>query len=373
MKILFFNIEHYLPFEQESQNYQARLPIIHCGQDIEYRDHVHQRDLIKFGRDVTEEKALAAVDDFKPDAIVYFQCWRDHDLSAHFFQAVRDRGVPIISFIWDSNIRNRSNELMLFQYSDCLLNTDSIDAHLRWRILADLIAPEKLIGLGMGLYHIPKPNLRMEKEHDAVLLGSMEGERIDFADELGGKLEKRGIKLSTMGGLMGLVDGKVGIEEVRKTTYLDWDEYDRIIRTSRICISSQTSQSRYQVKGKVFEIIGRGSFCLTDRSPDFLKVFDGVPVAAYSTVDECVEQVEHFLKLDKQREAVAQHCFNWFQNTLSPSPYFYTLLDIVVNGHGELPTLPAIELEYEKLKKNKDLILPIVADACSSLVAVPKP
>jgi len=185
-------------------------------------------------------------------------------------------------------------------------------------------------------------------------------------------LDERGIKLQTAGGLMGLVEGPVSVAETRKTQFLEWDEYDRLIRASRICVNTQTVRDRQQIKGKVFEVIGRGTFCLTDRNPDFLKVFEGVPLAGYSSISECVEKIEYYLKLGHQREAISKQCFDWFHEKFAPGAYFQALLNKVVNGVGEIPSLPAVEDAYDEVFRSKDTLLPIFADACSTLVAAPK-
>lgn len=67
MKVLFFNPEQYLDFENEPSNYQCRLPILNCGLPIEPVDHVYQRDLRSDGREAMDRAALAAVDAARPE------------------------------------------------------------------------------------------------------------------------------------------------------------------------------------------------------------------------------------------------------------------------------------------------------------------
>src|SRR5579871_255329 len=114
VKILIFNNEHYVPFEEESQNFLARLPIIHCGLDITVRDHVHQREFRTSGAEAALRSALGAVDEFEPDLIAYFQCWNNEDLPRRFFDTVRARGIKVMTFIWDSNVWAHETEIELF-------------------------------------------------------------------------------------------------------------------------------------------------------------------------------------------------------------------------------------------------------------------
>jgi spore maturation protein CgeB len=67
------------------------------------------------------------------------------------------------------------------------------------------------------------------------------------------------------------------------------------------------SPRRSQIKGRTFEVPGSGGFLLTERVPHLDEYFDiGTEIAAYSTREELVEQVRHWLAHPDERAAVAE-------------------------------------------------------------------
>jgi spore maturation protein CgeB len=67
------------------------------------------------------------------------------------------------------------------------------------------------------------------------------------------------------------------------------------------------SPRRSQIKGRTFEVPGSGGFLLTDRVPHLDEYFRiGTEIAAYSTTEELIEQVRHWLANPEERAAVAE-------------------------------------------------------------------
>jgi spore maturation protein CgeB len=67
------------------------------------------------------------------------------------------------------------------------------------------------------------------------------------------------------------------------------------------------SPRRSQIKGRTFEVPGSGGFLLTERVPHLEEYFEiGEEIAAYSTTDELIEQVRHWLSHPEERAAVAE-------------------------------------------------------------------
>ncbi len=66
------------------------------------------------------------------------------------------------------------------------------------------------------------------------------------------------------------------------------------------------SPRRSQIKGRTFEVPGTGGFLLTERVPHLEEYFDiGTEIAAYSTTEELIEQIGHWLARPEKRAGVA--------------------------------------------------------------------
>jgi len=364
VKVLFFNIEHYLGFEEESQNFLARLPIIHCGLDIEYRDHIHQRDLASLGRDAAEANALRAVKDFRPDVVVYFQAWRDDDLSPAFFAAVRGMNIPIVAFIWDSNLYPRLNELRLFEAADCLVIVDSLDAYLRWRLMARMCGGDKLVAFGAGMYYAPSQSTNsLAKIHDVTLVGSVEGERGDLLKTLNELLAAQGVTLSHLGGTVTSTPG----ERVSKA-WLSWQDYDAAIRQSKICISSQSAINRRHIKGKIFEVMARGTMCMIDDSSENRRLFPSDVVGWYENPTHCAAQIRAFLDAPVKRSQIEAAASAWLAKSCDWKRFYSALLERVVHGRGDVPVPATLDSNFVQAWERRYLMMPVLSDLVTSMI-----
>jgi len=364
--VLFFNLENYIDFAQESQNYLLRLPIINCGLEIEYSDCAHQQDLKTRGRKAADENALAAVRQFKPDVVVYSHTWRYGDLSPAFFRAVRAMGTKIVSCIWDSFTFPSLAEIQLFQHSDCVLIADALNTYLRLRLLSEMDNRRVAVGLCTGQYYIPDldSTVQEEKIYDVTILGSLFGERLALAKFLEPKLLERGYKLHTMGGMYSETQKELGYRE----TWVDWDNYAKIIRRSKICLSSQNDLQRLRIKGKVFEIAARGTLCITDLNADSRRMLPADVFPLYKDFDDCFEKICHFIEHDEERVATERSAYDWYRRNFDSDLFYRSLLNFVVFGEGKFPTLPFLEKEFEMLRERRELMLPAAADLVSTHV-----
>lgn len=365
IRVLFFNLENYMDFAQESQNYLLRLPLIKCGLEIECSDYAHQRDLKTHGRKAADEKALAVVREFKPDVVVYAHTWRYGDLSPAFFQAVRELGPKIVSCIWDSFIYPSLAEIQLFQQSDCVLIADALNTYLRLRLLSEMTNRRVTVGLCTGQYHIPDADdspAPEEKIYDVTILGSLFGERLALAQHLEPKLRERGIKLHTMGGMYNESQKELGYRE----TWVDWDNYGKIIRQSKICLSSQNDVQRLRIKGKVFEIAARGTLCISDLNADSRRMLPADIFPLYENFDDCYQKICHFLENDEERVAAARDAQKWVRANFDSRRFYKSLLNYLVFGEGQPPAHPFLDREFEMLMEHRELMLPALADLIST-------
>lgn len=363
MRVFIFNIEQYVDYQEESQNFLARLPIIHCGLDIVYHDHVHQRDLRSLGRDAAETNAFRAVEDFRPDVVVYFQAWKDDDLSPAVFSRIRQMGIPIIAYIWDSNLYPRWNEILLFENADCLVIVDSLDAYLRWRMMAKLYDRRKIIAFGVGLYFLPQPARDYKKIYDVTLIGSIEGQRADLLSYLEAKLGEHGVRFRHAGGMV----NTDGTEPVSKA-WLSWDDYDAIVRQSRLCISSQTAATRLHLKGKIFEAMARGTPCLIDSNTEARRFFPPNVVGFYENDEDCIRQIVHYLSHKSELKALARNASDWMQRCFDFREFYSRLLTYVVAGTGSVPVLEHVEQQWDHIWSEGYAMSPMLADIVTSMI-----
>jgi glycosyl transferase family 1 len=359
IKIIFFNIENYVDFQKESQNFLVRLPIINCGLEIEYRDFMHQRELKKVGREATEKRALALVEEFEPDILVYSHTWRYGDLSPEFFRTVRERGIKVISCIWDSYLFPAYGEMLLFQNSDALLVADSLNAYLRWRVLASLMDMKVQVGLCMGCYYFPENEPQVgQKKRDVTIIGSLFGKRLELANFLSAKLAIHGISFHTVGGMYNESHKEFGFKE----TWLDWMDYARIIRESKICLNSQNQEGRVQIKGKIFEIAGRGGFCLTDANTEARRMLPADTFSMYNSFEDCLEQIIYFTKHEDERHQREQKAKKWVEKHCDYRKFYQQFMACVMNGDKNCPTHDFLSREFKLVMENKLALVPAAAD-----------
>jgi hypothetical protein len=365
VRILFLNLENSVDFEKESQNYLLRLPLLDCGLPIEHRDFSHQRILKTKGRRAAEEEALTIVRTFRPHLVVYAHTWLYGDLSPDFFSAARAKGAKIVSCIWDSYTVPAHGELQLFQLSDCLLVADSLNAYLRWRMLSAMVGGPA-VGLCMGMYHFP-PEPAEPKRRDVTILGSVFGERLALAHFLRDGLSKHGLELYTTGGIYS--DGEEAL--AYRALWLDWEDYGRVIRESRICLNSQTARERMQIKGKVFEIVGRGTLCLSDANRESARMFPSDVFPLYGSHAECLELVLHYLRDEPARLAKEQEMTSWMKRNFDSRDFYSGLVRAVAFGEGAVPAHAFLDREFDILmNRRRDMsaaFVDVVAAAIESL------
>jgi spore maturation protein CgeB len=80
-----------------------------------------------------------------------------------------------------------------------------------------------------------------------------------------------------------------------------------VLRRSRITLNSHINVARGSAGNmRLFEATGMGTLLLTDDLADLPELFaPGREVAAYGSVDDCLSRIEHFLKNETERRAVA--------------------------------------------------------------------
>lgn len=352
LRILFFNPEQYVPFEHEPSNIQCRLPILNCGLEIEKFDHVYQRALRAEGFSAMEREALAAVDAVKPDLVVYSATWEHENLSSWTLAAIRQRGVPIISVLWDSWIEPTVSEVELFSQSDVFVVCDSLHTYLRCRQLATWESRERQIAFQGGhvFTDLLKPDWTVEKDIDVLILGSNEGERANLVSQLSEQLPPLGIRFAKMGGL---VDSTRGDTFSLSDNWIDWPSYVRAINRAHICINGTTDPGRLQIKGKIFDYMACGSLCLTQTNVEIERFLPSNTVATFDDADSCINQIRELMIDTERRKAIAEAGYLWLSEAFDYRRFWKSVLlaalgqakvenPTILNGMGPAETEGAV-------------------------------
>jgi hypothetical protein len=295
------------------------------------------------GRRAAEEEAIAIVQAFRPHLVVYAHTWLYGDLSPNFFVAARAEGAKIVSCIWDSYTVPAHGELQLFQNSDCLLVADSLNAYLRWRLLSAMVDGPK-IALCMGMYHFP-PEPSQPKRRDVTVIGSVFGKRLELVRFLREGLQRNGFQLHTLGGIYSEGEDPLAYQ----AQWLDWESYGQVIRESRVCLNSQTNPDRMQIKGKIFEILNRGTFCLSDANPESLRMFPSNLFPLYRSHADCLELIMHYLGDEADRSSKEQEMVSWIKGNFDSKVFYSRLVRAVAFGDDTVPTHAFLDREFSLL------------------------
>jgi len=89
-------------------------------------------------------------------------------------------------------------------------------------------------------------------------------------------------------------------------------EYFKTMKKARICFNNSITND---INAKYFEIMGSGSFMLTNHNQELLDlcapVQDDLRKCMYSTDDEIGEKIQHYLEHEEEREAIAKRLYEY--------------------------------------------------------------
>ena len=344
MRILFFNPEQYVDFEDEPSNYELRLPILNCGLDIEHRDYIYQRVLRSQGRDAMNAKALEEVQEFKPDLVVYSTS-PNESLDSSVLQQIMKLGIPVYIHVWDTHVKPGPHEREWFDNCNYFGVADSVTNYLKYKIQAKNHA--RIIGViftgGHNVFTDFFCSNNTPKKYEVTIIGSNEGQRVELIKYLKKNLEAYSIKIHKFGGL---VDSTKGVGRLTDN-WVSWEKYREIISSSSICLSSPTQPTRQQVKGKIFDYLACGSFCLSEYNREVSQIIPEDCIAYYKDFDDCLRKIVHYTTHQEERERIARNGYNWFQQTSNYKKFWSSFIEAAVNKSGELPE---IEFKFKKAK-----------------------
>jgi tetratricopeptide (TPR) repeat protein len=361
MRILFFNPEQYVDFENEPSNYELRLPILNCGVVTSYKDYIYQRVLRLEGYESMNKKALQETLEFQPDLVIYSTSWDDESIDYSVLHEIRSWSIPIYIHVWDTFIKPRIKELEWFLSCSYFGVGDSVTNYIRYRSMLDYSKTNGVIFTpGHNVFTDFIHKKKMEKIYDVTLLGSNEGERAKLIEYLEEKLAIHGISLHKFGGLVdNTKTAPVTNTKLRLTDkWVPWERYVNIINQSKICLSSQTIPWRCQIKGKIFEIMACGVLCISDSNPEIRKIVPEDCIVYYENFEDCANKIVYYIKHEGEREKIAEKGYQWFKQTFNYKNFWSKFLKSAVSGSSTMPTLPFLENVFEEYcSKRKQIFL----------------
>lgn len=355
MRVLFFNPEQYVDFENEPSNVQLRLPILNCGLVTDHRDHVYQRDLRADGRVAMDAAALRVVAGTRPDVVVYSATWEHENLSPWVLRRIRDGGTPVVSMLWDSWIEPSTAEAELLAASTVLVVGDSLNTYHRCRLIGASLAPAVGVAFfgGQVFTDLLRPLPEEAKVHDVTLLGSNEGERAELVAFLEAELPRRGLGFNKAGGLVDSRKGGFALTDA----WVPWDEYVRIINRSRLCLNARTDPTRQQIKGKIFDYMACGVACLTDENADTRRFLPEGVVARFDGKEDALNQIVRLLADDGELGRLAGAGYRWLMANFDYRSFWGGVLRAALGERAALPTSPMLEADHGRLLGRRDWTL----------------
>jgi spore maturation protein CgeB len=109
-----------------------------------------------------------------------------------------------------------------------------------------------------------------------------------------------------------------------------------ILRRSKIVWNSHTDDARGAAGNmRLFEATGIGSFLLTDHASNLNTLFEpGKHLATYNNVNDCIEQIHHFLARDEERDRIARQGQAWTLGRHSYAHRVEQILQVMERYHG---------------------------------------
>ncbi|MFT3869114.1 MAG: glycosyltransferase [Nibricoccus sp.] len=329
IRVLFLNPEQYFDFEKEPSNLELRLPILNCGLNIRHRDHIYQRDLRAHGRQEMNEAVWRQTLEFDPHLVIYSTTWPHESLDASVLKKILNKGIPILTHVWDTHIEPAPHEWDWFTSCSHFAVADSVTNFSRYHSLArHLGSPEVLLTTGNLVFTDVFQRKPLQKIFDVAMVGSMEGGRVAFINAVSSRLASKGRNLHVAGGL---VDSKKGSgRDAASDGWVSPEKYADILNQSRIGLSTQTDPHRSQIKGKVFHYMSCGILCLTDRNAEIEQIIPDDCVVYFESEEDCAEKIHYYLENEAELNRIATGGYDWFHNTFDYKKFWSATLPAIL-------------------------------------------
>ena len=325
------------------------------GYITEYQDFIFQRVKKELGLGGMIRAATEVVIKFKPDLIVYITGWSKDDIPVELLNGFEEYGAKILTIAWDTYpgptpLKFRQNNL--YNSTSFFCEACSFISYARFRFWREHITPQKgvlyLSGNNILKNHFKK--MQTKKNIDVALIGSLYKARIELLAFLKKNLSPRGINVSHFGGFFDETSGLPDNEKTHTLKRVSNEDYINIINRSKIVLCPGGAEGQWAVRGKIFEIISCGTFCLAEDNFDIQQTIPKENLATYKTFDECLNKIIFYLQHEDERQKFAVKSQKWFVQTYDSTKFWQNFFNNLQVGNYAFQNTPFVENNYNNFR-----------------------
>jgi hypothetical protein len=256
----------------------------------------------------------------------------------------------------DSHDRPTDQEGDYFHALDGLIIGDSLYAYLRYRLLAEHHHPGKTVIFLPG--HQVMPDLFHPgdgaKTHDVSHIGTVYGGRKAFIETLAAGLPAHRT-LAAFGGLFDRTEvQRIGnlvlYDYAASGRFLALDEYARILRESRCCLSLQTDPGYLRVRGKTFEILASRALCVVQDIKEYRLLLPPDGFVAVTSPQDAAAKIAALLDDPAELDRRAEIGYDWFRDTFDIAAFWREGLAAAAAGVSPELRNPNARTAFESLR-----------------------
>ncbi len=328
MRLLFLIPSQFRSWEQEPLNHELRLPILASGLVRDYRDFDYKARATALGRAAMLDELQVLVRSFAPDVIVYVNTLRDWRLSPDELQSLRHGSSKILGMLADSHDRPTDQEGDFFRALDGLIIGDSLYAYTRYRLLAEQHYA------GKSVIFLPGHQVMADhfhpgegtKRNDVSHIGTVYGGRKAFIEGLAAALPPHR-KVAAFGGLFDRaeirrIDNLVLYDYAASGSFVALDDYARIMRDSRCCLSLQTDPGSSRIRGKTFEILASRALCIVEDAKQYRLILPSEGFVAVDSPEDAAGKIALLLDDGRELERRTAIGYEWFRDSFDIAAFW---------------------------------------------------
>ncbi len=323
----------------------------------EYKDFIFQRVKKKLGLGGMIQAATETVINFKPDLIVYITGWSQDDIPGQLINGFEEMGVKVLTIAWDTYpgptpLKFRQNGL--FRSGSLFCEACSFISYARFRFWREQLSPEKAV-IYLSGNNILKDHFKhvsTKQNIDVALIGSLYKARLELMEFLKQNLLPFGINISHHGGYFDETSGLPADDSAHTLTRLSSEDYINVINRSKIVLCPGGAEGQWAVRGKIFEIMSCGTFCLAEDNFDIQKTIPEDKLKTYKNFDDCLRQILYYLKHETERKILAKNSHDWYLRTYDSKNFWQDFLYKITIGDNNFYNTPFVESNYQIVKKS---------------------
>ncbi len=274
-----------------------------------------------FNVDKGDKELLPKTIDFKPNLIIYSPHHSGIHLDQSDIKVIHSQEIPVLLTIWDSYPYPWVNHIEGHWLSSAtyIAVVDSITSFYKYKALS--LCYQNLKGVvffgGNHAFTDIFKHEPLKKEYDVFFMGSKVDIRGDLIKYLEEHFADSDVSLFVGGGFSA-------------QQALSYEKYVELVNSSKICLSSDT-QGNQKIKGRIFEYLACGAFCLSDCTQETARFFPSDCLVTYTDFDDCIDKIIYYLNNPAEREAIAQRGHQWFHKTFNYQKFWISLLVAIAN------------------------------------------